>query len=101
MATLDDVRTIVSGMDNTSEREAWGLPSFYVGDKMFARATEDNEHIAVRTPLDGRDALIASAPDTYSAGEPYASYPWVLVDLGQADESQLSERLSAAAATRS
>ncbi len=101
MATLDDIRTIVSGMGNTSEREAWGLPSFYVGDKMFARATDSDDQLAVRVPLASRDEVIASAPDAFSVTDAYAAYPWLLVDLSSADQSQLTERLSAAAATRS
>lgn len=101
MATLDDIRTIVSGMGNTSERTAWGLPSFYVGEKMFARATENAEELAVRVPLASRDEVIASAPGTYSVTDAYAAYPWLLVNLSSADESQLTERLTAAASTRS
>ena len=72
-AKLTRVREICLGLPGTSEKEAWGGPTFRVGGargKMFAMYM-DNHHGDGRIALwchadrDGRDALVEGDPDRF------------------------------------
>jgi len=67
---LERVRKLCLALPGTSEKEAWGGPTFRVRDRMFAMYM-DHHHGDGRVALwchaeaESRDALVASDPDRF------------------------------------
>jgi hypothetical protein len=106
VATWEDVRRIALGLPETSERPAWGTPSWRVGDKGFVwerplrssdlRALGDAapagpilgahvEHVGVK------EALIAEDPDVYFTTPHFDGYAAILVQLDNIGLPELEE----------
>lgn len=68
--TLEKVRALCLSFPETSEKEAWGSPTFRVKNKMFAMYM-DNHHgdgrvaLWCNTDADERDALVAGDSDRF------------------------------------
>lgn len=60
LKALKMVRELCFELDDVTEKEAWGAPTFRVGGKMFAMYTADHHG-------DGRLALWCNAPDGFQA----------------------------------
>lgn len=58
----DDVREVALSMPGTTEKLAWGKPTFRVAGKMFASLGDDDTTIGVRCPREERAELIAAEP---------------------------------------
>jgi hypothetical protein len=111
MASWEDVRRIALALPETSERPAWGTPSWRVRDKLFAwdrplrpadlRALGDAaptgpilgarvEHLAAK------EALLADDPEVYFTTPHFDGYAAVLVRLDRIAVDELEELITEA-----
>ncbi|HEV7626373.1 MAG TPA: MmcQ/YjbR family DNA-binding protein [Streptomyces sp.] len=63
--TAEDVRRVALGLPETTEKPAWGSPTFRVAGKMFASLGDDDTAIGVKCPKEERGELIAAEPEKF------------------------------------
>jgi hypothetical protein len=63
--TAEDVRRVALGLPETTEKPAWGSPTFRVAGKMFASLGDDDTTIGVKCPKEERGELIAAEPEKF------------------------------------
>lgn len=83
---LDRLRALCLALPETSEKEAWGTPTFRVRDKMFAMFADDHHgdgRIAVwcKAPLGAQEALIESDPELFFKPPYVGPSGWIGVRL--------------------
>ncbi|WP_330333628.1 MmcQ/YjbR family DNA-binding protein [Streptomyces sp. NBC_00536] len=84
--TADDVRTIALSLPDSSEKTAWGMPTFRVGGKMFAALADDDSSFGVKCPKEERAELIAAEPAKFFIREGHDdNYAWLRVRLAALD----------------
>jgi hypothetical protein len=87
MATADDVRRIALSLPGTTEKLAWGMPTFRVAGKTFASLDDDDAAIGVKCPKEDRQELIASEPEKFFLRKGHDdSFAWVRVRLAALDD---------------
>jgi hypothetical protein len=106
MATFDDLRALALELPETTEKPAWGNPTYRVAGQMFVwerplRAKELSElgGDAPEGPIAGarvedlgeKEALLDSDPDTFFTVMHFDGHPSVLVRLDAVDVSRLRE----------
>ncbi len=95
MPDAEDVRRIALSLPDTTEKIAWGMPTFRVAGKMFATLPEDETSTAVRCPKVERDELVLAEPGKFWIAEHEAGFAWVRVRLAALeDEAELSDILA-------
>ncbi|MFF3014635.1 MmcQ/YjbR family DNA-binding protein [Streptomyces sp. NPDC057939] len=89
--TAQDVRTIALSLPESSEKLAWGMPTFRVGGKIFASLADDDTSIGVKCPKEDRAELIAAEPEKFFLREGHDdNYAWLRVRLAAvADTGEL------------
>jgi hypothetical protein len=87
MLDAEDVRRIALSLPDTTEKIAWGMPTFRVGGKMFATLPEDETSIAVRCPKEERDELVLAEPGKFWIADHEASFAWVRVRLAALEDT--------------
>ncbi|MDA5284092.1 MmcQ/YjbR family DNA-binding protein [Streptomyces sp. NPDC054904] len=89
--TAHDVRTIALSLPESSEKLAWGMPTFRVGGKVFASLADDDTSIGVKCPKEDRAELIAAEPEKFFLREGHDdNYAWLRVRLAAvADAGEL------------
>jgi hypothetical protein len=73
---------------------SYGTPALKVRNKLIARLREDGDTLVVRADVEERQALIATAPETFFLTPHYQAHPWVLVRLSRVDPEELRELLT-------
>ena len=97
MATEDDVRRLALALPGTTERPSYGTPGFRVGDRLFARLHEEPGLLVLWRPtLEDKEALLASAPATFTTTPHYDGHPSVLVRLDRVGVGELADLLAEA-----
>ncbi|WP_455351893.1 MmcQ/YjbR family DNA-binding protein [Streptomyces sp. SYSU K217416] len=81
MNDAEDVRRIALSLPDTVEKEAWSMPTFRVGGKMYLTIPDDQTSFAVRCPKNERAELIAAEPEKFWVPPHEASSAWVRVRL--------------------
>ncbi len=94
MATLADVRAVVSSLPRTTEKPSYGTPGFRVADKLFARVRDDGSLMAYVGTESEKVALIAAEPDVFFTTPHYDGYAVVLVRLDAIADDELEEVLT-------
>ncbi|MER6777786.1 MULTISPECIES: MmcQ/YjbR family DNA-binding protein [unclassified Streptomyces] len=86
--TAEDVRTTALSLPDSSEKLAWGMPTFRVAGKIFAALGEDDASIGVKCPKEDRAELIAAEPEKFflRAGHD-DNYAWLRVRLAALDSA--------------
>ncbi|WP_030159754.1 MmcQ/YjbR family DNA-binding protein [Streptomyces sp. NRRL S-244] len=80
--TAEDVRMTALSLPDSSEKLAWGMPTFRVGGKIFAALGEDDASIGVKCPKEDRAELIAAEPEKFFIREGHDdNYAWLRVRL--------------------
>ncbi|MFD3870581.1 MmcQ/YjbR family DNA-binding protein [Streptomyces sp. NPDC058623] len=89
--TAQDVRTIALSLPDSSEKLAWGMPTFRVGGKIFVSLADDDASIGVKCPRQDRAELIAAEPEKFFLREGHDDhYAWLRVRLAAvADAGEL------------
>lgn len=95
MSTDDDVRRLSIALPEVTERTSYGMPAFYVADRIFARLHEEpGVLVAWRESVDDREELVAADPQKFFTTDHYRGHASILVRLDHVDADELSELLS-------
>lgn len=64
---VDRIREICLSLPEVSEKEAWGVPTFRVGGKMFAMFNGEQHEVAVwcKAPLGMQEVLVDADPERF------------------------------------
>ncbi|MFE0643844.1 MmcQ/YjbR family DNA-binding protein [Streptomyces sp. NPDC058877] len=87
MSTSDEVRALALALPETTEKEAWSMPTFRVAGKMFLTLPDDETSMAVRCPKEERDELVLAEPEKFWIAGHEASFAWVRVRLAAVDDA--------------
>ncbi|MEV7563263.1 MmcQ/YjbR family DNA-binding protein [Streptomyces sp. NPDC089795] len=80
--TAQDVRLIALSLPDSSEKLAWGMPTFRVGGKIFVSLADDDTSIGVKCPKEERAELIAAEPEKFFLRAGHDDhYAWIRVRL--------------------
>jgi len=97
MVSEEDVRTAALSLPETNEKPSYGMPSFRVRTKGFARLHEEPGVLVLWCADVGeKEALIAAEPETFFTTPHYDGYSTVLVRLERIDGPELLDLLTAA-----
>ena len=92
--TLDDARAIVAPLPRSYEARVRGEVRFRVGRLVYAAFDADETIMGFAFPREEREALVASAPDTFLLPRPsQLRYRWVCARLDALDLDELRELL--------
>ncbi|MFC7217495.1 MmcQ/YjbR family DNA-binding protein [Streptomyces polyrhachis] len=87
MATSsEEVRETALALPETSEKIAWGMPTFRVAGRMFLTLPGDESSFAVRCPMLERDELVLAEPEKFWIAGHEASFAWVRVRIAALDD---------------
>lgn len=93
--TAEDVRKIALSLPDSSEKLAWGMPTFRVGGgangksgKIFAALADDDTSIGVKCPQEDRAELIAAEPEKFFIRPGHDdNYAWLRVRLAAVQDA--------------
>ena len=92
MVTLEDVRSIATGLPRTTEALVRGRLKFRVGRIVYLAFSRDETVMGFAFPKEWRQGLVESEPEKFMM--PNASdlrYNWVLVRLASIDADEMRE----------
>ncbi|MFD6892315.1 MmcQ/YjbR family DNA-binding protein [Streptomyces sp. NPDC059957] len=93
--TAEDVRRIALSLPDSSEKLAWGMPTFRVGGgangksgKIFAALADDDTSIGVKCPREDRAELIEAEPEKFFIRPGHDdNYAWLRVRLAAVEDA--------------
>ncbi|WP_405486986.1 MmcQ/YjbR family DNA-binding protein [Streptomyces sp. NBC_00096] len=95
--TAEDVRKIALSLPGSSEKLAWGMPTFRVGGadgqsgksgKIFAALADDDTSIGVKCPKEDREELIEAEPEKFFIRPGHDdNYAWLRVRLAAVEDA--------------
>jgi hypothetical protein len=87
-----DARRVLLGFDNVVEGRSYGMPSFLVNGRFFARFRDEDTVLVLQlASIDDRDVLMQIDPAAFFFTDHYRSYPAVLIRLAEVPQSLLGE----------
>ena len=95
--TIDDARAVALSLPRTTEALVRDRVKFRVGRIVYLAFSRDETMMGFSFPKEEREALVASAPDTFLLPKPSdLRYHWVVVRLAQIDRTELRELIEEA-----
>ena len=95
--TVDDVRALAVTLPRSSEVVVRGWLKFRVGKIVFLALSRDGETMGFGFPKEWRDALVESAPETFSLpDESDLRFHWAHVRLAAIDADEMRELVEGA-----
>jgi hypothetical protein len=92
MVTVEDARAVASTLERSYEAVVRGELRFRVGQIVYVAFSRDETIMGFAFPKEERDALVASAPDTFLLPRPSdLRFDWVQVRLDAIDHDELRE----------
>jgi len=92
--TVATVRKLVLGLPGIEEGTSYGMPSFKLAGKFFARLRDDDTVLVVHLrSFEDRDHLLEHEPAGFFTTDHYRNYPTVLVRLAGVPKRVLEEVL--------
>ncbi|CAH9415917.1 hypothetical protein AMK14_18880 [Streptomyces sp. TSRI0445] len=86
--TAADVRSAALSLPDTTEKLAWGQPTFRVAGKIFASLGDDETSMGVKCPREDRAELIAAEPEKFFVREGHDDhYAWMRVRLAALEDA--------------
>ncbi|MFI5721742.1 MmcQ/YjbR family DNA-binding protein [Streptomyces cyaneofuscatus] len=86
--TAADVRSAALSLPDTTEKLAWGQPTFRVAGKIFASLGDDDTAMGVKCPKEDRAELIATEPQKFFLKEGHDdNYAWLRVRLAALEDA--------------
>ncbi|MFJ1797608.1 MmcQ/YjbR family DNA-binding protein [Streptomyces sp. NPDC088180] len=86
--TAADVRSAALSLPDTTEKLAWGQPTFRVAGKIFASLGDDETVMGVKCPREARAELIAAEPEKFFIREGHDDhYAWMRVRLSALEDA--------------
>lgn len=87
--TAADVRSAALSLPDTTEKLAWGQPTFRVAGKIFASLGEDDTAMGVKCPKEDRAELIATEPEKFFLKDGHDDhYAWLRVRLAALEDAE-------------
>ena len=84
------VRDLVRALPGIEEGTSYGMPSFKLAGKFFARLRDDDTVLVVHLrSFDDRDGLLEHEPTAFFTTDHYRNYPTVLIRLARVRKSTL------------
>jgi hypothetical protein len=92
MVTLEDVRSIATGLPRSSEAFVRGRVKFRVGRIVYLAFSRDETELGFAFPKEFREALVDSEPDKFRMPDPSdLRYNWAVVRMAAIDADELRE----------
>ena len=92
MVTLEDVRSIATGLPRSSEAFVRGRVKFRVGRIVYLAFSRDETELGFAFPKEFREALVESEPDKFRMPDPSdLRYNWAVVRMAAIDAAELRE----------
>jgi hypothetical protein len=92
VATLEDVRSIATGLPRSSEAYVRGRVKFRVGRIVYLAFSRDETELGFAFPKEFREALVESEPDKFRMPDPSdLRYKWAVVRMAAIDADELRE----------
>jgi hypothetical protein len=83
---------LILGLEGITEGRSYGMPSFLLGGKFFARFRDEDTVLVLQLgALADRDVLMQLAPKVFFFTEHYRDYPAVLIRLDAASPGLFAE----------
>ena len=93
MSTVDQLREIALSLPETSEKAAWGMPTFRVRNKVFA-AVNPKHGIGIPISREERAELVAGEPEKFYWMSHDENYDFMRLRLEAIDPVELRELLT-------
>lgn len=91
------VRRMIVSLPGVEEGTSYGMSSFLLHGKFFARFRDDDTVLVLQLgSIDDRDVLMKMDPKTYFFTDHYKNYPAVLIRLADVSRTRLAETLAVA-----
>lgn len=87
-------RQLLLGLAGVEEGLSYGMPSFKVGGRFFARFRDDTVLVLQLANLGDREVLLALNPRAFFFTDHYRSYPAVLIRLAEIPIALLASAVS-------
>ena len=92
MPTVEDVRSVASGLPRSTEAFVRGRVKFRVGRIVYLAFSRDETELGFAYPKEWRDALVDSEPDKFRLpDESDLRYNWAVVRMAALDATELRE----------
>jgi len=89
-ADARSARTLLKTLKGVEEGTSYGMPSFKLGGKFFARLRDDDTVLVLQLgTIEDRDVLMGLAADAFFFTDHYRDYPAVLIRLEKVDPAML------------
>ena len=92
---IADVERVAADLTGVTSRVESGLTVWRYHGRLVARQL-DHTHVVIRSELDARPALLASAPQTFSVPLRFEKHMMVVADLEHADAAEVEHAFVAA-----
>lgn len=88
------VRRLILDLPGIEEGTSYGMPSFKLAGKFFARLRDDDTVLVVHLrSFEDRDGLLENEPAAFFTTDHYRNYPTVLIRLARVSKRVLNEVL--------
>ena len=95
--TVAAARKLLLALKGVKPGTSYGLPSFMLQDKFFARFRDDDTVLVLMLgSIDDRDVLMQMDPKAFFFTDHYKNYPAVLIRLADITSARLAETLQVA-----
>ena len=92
MATLEDVRSIATGLPRSTEAFVRGRVKFRVGRIVYLAFSRDETELGFAFPKEFREALVESEPEKFRMPDPSdLRYNWAVVRMAAIDADEVRE----------
>jgi hypothetical protein len=92
VVTLEDVRSVATGLPRSTEAFVRGRVKFRVGRIVYLAFSKDATKLGFAFPKEFREALVESEPDKFVMPNPSdLRYNWAVVRLASLDATELRE----------
>ncbi|MBA3384654.1 MAG: MmcQ/YjbR family DNA-binding protein [Actinobacteria bacterium] len=92
MVTLEDVRSVATGLPRSSEAFVRGRVKFRVGRIVYLAFSRDETELGFAFPKEFREAIVDSEPDKFTMPGPSdLRYNWAVVRLASIDATEMRE----------
>ena len=90
--SVNDARTLLMRLDGVSPGRSYGLPSFLLGGRFFARFRDQDTVVVLQlSSIEDRDVLLRLDPRAFFFTDHYQDYPAVLIRLAEVRPKQLAD----------